>query len=396
MLKDAIISNAKKSRKEAIYMSKGVYIHKNSIVKDHLGNEYESFCAMCRAYEKPMSTVQNRLQRNWTLEQALTIDNKSQKAKINHKKIWTDHLGNCYNSLPEMCAAYNINEKIYQSRVRLLKWDLEKTLTTPVIKTPKNAKTVRDHLGNEFSSVSEMCRFHNIKLTRYKERVKVGWDVEKALTTPAKQINDMTAKTCYDHLGNKFKSQNEMCRYYNIKRHTLKSRLELGWTLEQALTGNYVINNITAIDYKNREFPTLKDIANFYALNAYMLQGNKKFKDDNKTELIRLLKNNYKQSNLGEITIVKCISFPYFKTIIKNHEYIMHLEEILDIYHNSNMFQPLPKTKSKPVINIKRRIKFPYYVVNIQDNKNDIVMSYWEIIKLNTESNFGLKKNTAD
>ncbi len=44
---------------------------------------------------------------------------------------------------------------------------------------------VTDHLGNEFKSIKEMCEFHHIPSKIYDNRVnRQHWSMEKALTTP--------------------------------------------------------------------------------------------------------------------------------------------------------------------------------------------------------------------
>lgn len=46
---------------------------------------------------------------------------------------------------------------------------------------------VTDHLGNEFESIKEMCEFHHIPSKIYDHRVnRLHWSMEKALTTPLK------------------------------------------------------------------------------------------------------------------------------------------------------------------------------------------------------------------
>lgn len=42
----------------------------------------------------------------------------------------------------------------------------------------------KDHTGREFVSVSKMCLFWGISQQLYSSRLKAGWSVEKALTTP--------------------------------------------------------------------------------------------------------------------------------------------------------------------------------------------------------------------
>ncbi len=45
---------------------------------------------------------------------------------------------------------------------------------------------VKDHLGNEYKSLEEMCSAYDISHSLYWHRKKNGWDLEKILTTPVK------------------------------------------------------------------------------------------------------------------------------------------------------------------------------------------------------------------
>jgi len=56
----------------------------------------------------------------------------------------------------------------------------------------------------------------------------MGWSLEKALTYKPPYVTD--------HLGNKFKTKQEMIEYYGKTRDTVYGRLKAGWSLERALT----------------------------------------------------------------------------------------------------------------------------------------------------------------
>ena len=44
------------------------------------------------------------------------------------------------------------------------------------------------------------------------------------------------SKECYDHLGNVFKSVNDMCKNYGINTRTFRSRIIAGLSVRDALT----------------------------------------------------------------------------------------------------------------------------------------------------------------
>lgn len=105
--------------------------------EDHKGNKYPSVNAMCKAYKKPSGTVCGRLQKGWTLEQALeTPANGSKKANY-----CFDHLGIKYPSQCARAEAYGKTESCVWNRL-YNGWDLKDALTIPTGKLRKYGKKV--------------------------------------------------------------------------------------------------------------------------------------------------------------------------------------------------------------------------------------------------------------
>ena len=80
-------------------------------------------------------------------------------------------------SLRELC----IKKKLSLKKVHI---------PTPKKKNNKSKKwgiTCTDHLGNVYSSLTEMVRHYGIDLYEYEKRRSMRWSVEKALTTPHNQ-----------------------------------------------------------------------------------------------------------------------------------------------------------------------------------------------------------------
>ena len=57
-----------------------------------------------------------------------------------------------------------------------------------------------DHTGREFASITKMCYFWGISEQLYSSRLKAGWSVEEALTTP-KSKYEKCFKTNYEKYG---------------------------------------------------------------------------------------------------------------------------------------------------------------------------------------------------
>lgn len=94
----------------------------------------------------------------------------------------------------------------------------------------------KDHLGREFVRLSDMANAWGIPDPILRHRMSREWDIERALTEPATKSVSFLGEEIKDHLGNQYDSFNAMSRAYNIMPATLKTRLQGGMPLEEALT----------------------------------------------------------------------------------------------------------------------------------------------------------------
>ena len=135
-----------------------------------------------------------------------------------------DHLGNEFNSYSDMCRSYGVGVNLFHSRLKL-GWSLERALLSKNCK----CKEVKDHIGNSYSSQNEMCRFYGIKVCAYRSRINSGWSLEKALTYKVR------GGYCVDPFGNRYSNVSEMCRKFGIKTSTYCIRRENGKSLVESL-----------------------------------------------------------------------------------------------------------------------------------------------------------------
>lgn len=226
--------------------------------KDHLGNTYPSKNALVRAYNISTTIYDYRINHlKWSLEKTLTTPPQDTLRTTAIK--CRDHLGNEFESKKAMCEYWHIPRAIYFQRIKA-GWDLEKALTTKLETTMKTKKSIFDGQGNEFYNLDTMCEYYNISKTQYMINIRNNLSVQDALTSKTEPL-----KHPKDHLDNEYESINAMCRHYNITKTTLRSRLELGWTLQQILEnpGNNS-RYIKSIDHNGREFSTQKEMLDFY------------------------------------------------------------------------------------------------------------------------------------
>lgn len=195
-------------------------------VQDHLGNEYSSISDMCRAYGTNCAAYTARRKKGLSCEEALVSSLHAVK----------DYKGVEYRSIHDMCSAYGVTEDAYYSRIKR-GWSLKDALTRELSEVGLRCPKQTDHLGNEYSSISEMCKAYGIMDETYRYRIKHGFSVEEALTMPLQREGICgTHHKCTDHLGKEYDSKKEMCEAYGINYCTYKKRINRGLSVKDALT----------------------------------------------------------------------------------------------------------------------------------------------------------------
>jgi DNA-binding transcriptional regulator YhcF (GntR family) len=109
---------------------------------------------------------------------------KSRFKKTSHNIPCKDHLGNKYPSIKDMCKVYGVNPETYSRRIKVYKMTVEEALTRPVKRN--GGQQIRDHKGTLYKSHTRMCEHYGISRKLFEYRIAHGWSLEAALTTPPK------------------------------------------------------------------------------------------------------------------------------------------------------------------------------------------------------------------
>ncbi len=170
-----------------------------------------------------------------------------------------DHLGNEFNTLTEMCEHWNIKADVVSHRL-CDGWDIKRALTQPVHKI-----TVRDHLGNVYSSIDKMLESYGINKNVYYNRITtLGWNKEQALTTPVNSNGHYDGKITFH--GKQYRSLSELCDCYRISYGMVESRLKRGWDLEKSIQPKLASHSNwqESIDHKGNKYPSFKRMCEQY------------------------------------------------------------------------------------------------------------------------------------
>ena len=152
--------------------------------------------------------------------------------------LQTDHLGNTFKSIKEMCEYHGTTITLYKSR-RKRGLSQKDALTLGKKKTVHNPTTTHLSIRVEPDILQQIYNISQKSNTTITETVTslIEYALAENGQNKIKHITDKTnrGKVTTDHLGNKFKSVREMLDHYNIDKATYAKRLKKGLSQEEAL-----------------------------------------------------------------------------------------------------------------------------------------------------------------
>ena len=105
-----------------------------------------------------------------------------QEQQFNKRNTTYCELDGVVESLPKLCKKYNIDDEVVYHRIKR-GWNVKKALTTPT----KKIKTKKTYIyKGEKTTLKELSIKYNINYTTLIVRLFNGWDLEKAINTPIK------------------------------------------------------------------------------------------------------------------------------------------------------------------------------------------------------------------
>lgn len=122
----------------------------------------------------------------------------------------------------------------------------------------------KDHTGREFKSQAEMCRYWNVEQSTFLFRLDKGMSLAEALTKES-----IRNKTYEGPDGRQFESLTAMCNAYGISIDTYKERLNRGFTVSEALKEPLLrsFDRWECEDHTGRKFSSISTMCSFYGIS---------------------------------------------------------------------------------------------------------------------------------
>lgn len=240
-------------------------------VKDHKNNTFKTIKDLCQHYNLPRHIYKYRMERNWSLKDALETPLYERPIKYS-KNPASDHLGNDYPSCNAMCQHYDIDMYLYKRRIKK-GWSKEKALTTPSNYKEAQGQPVTDHKGITYPSQKKLCDAYGIHPSVFSQKFKKGYPMKDILEPKEKYLYD-------DGIGHQFKTLEDFAKHYNVTPTQLSKTLKAGKSIHDLVQAPKTDRRQkTYKDHYGNTYQCLSDLLTVYDLpkNVYHYRKRQKW-----------------------------------------------------------------------------------------------------------------------
>lgn len=189
-------------------------------------------------------------------------NNNNSNKPFSHCRKCKDHLGNTFLSVKEMCEHWGVQPQVFLQRMKVSKWDVKTALTTPLKRS-----VIVDHKGNCYPSVKVMCYTYNIPPeTYYSRRRQWGYSLQKALETP---VNYRWHKITDPETGREYRNRHECAEALGFKnREIIGERLKKRNCSPAEVFFRGSLSSTESKDHLGKVFPTIRAMCKHWNINV--------------------------------------------------------------------------------------------------------------------------------
>lgn len=214
---------------------------------DHLGNKFPSVAAMCKHYNIARPSFDTRIKNHWPLEKALT-------APVKHVTV-IDPENGLEIPLYELYLSRNIKYATYYRRK-------QRGMSEDYVLFEGKLNSVP--CGNDkrqYKSILQAAKEMGVNYNSLHKRISKGYDFDVAVHINPKCPTYLRVK---DHTGEVFDSIADMCKKWGIVPARLRKRILCGWKLEYALTVPMLKSRKGGEQYRDHKLKEIRSKGNWY------------------------------------------------------------------------------------------------------------------------------------
>ena len=178
-----------------------------------------------REWEKitgiPYNTLRHRIDDKWDYDRVFTVKPREKRKYIYKGKEY---------KFRELLKISKVSSDNLRNRIDHLGWSIEDAVNTPQIESTEKHTKRNILLNGKLYSTTEISKLYNIDQNTIYNRIKLGWNIERIISTPIEKQNIEIS-----FRGKKYKSLNSLARDYGIPTNTFSQRISKGQSVEKAL-----------------------------------------------------------------------------------------------------------------------------------------------------------------
>lgn len=224
---------------------------------------YPSLAVAARKHKIPLSLVRSRKRKGFTIEEALEIKEREVEHPLHIKIKVEDKI---FSNVKEAADFYHINPATVRNR--LVNGYTANEALGIVPRKRRTAKKDDKKIvvnGRTFANIGEAAEFYNIKKNTIRGRLNAKWSINEAFGLVPRMKKDSV-----EIQGKTYSSISEAAEKHSIQSYVVKARIKLGWNLEEALEikerpekGGVSIS----ITIEGKSFASKKDAADEYGIH---------------------------------------------------------------------------------------------------------------------------------
>lgn len=169
-----------------------------------------------------VKTLRSRIDRSkWSIKEALLTP------AATPNKLYT-YNGETH-TIVEWAQLKGMSEATLRSRLNNEGWSFDKAITEPITQNEKYLEYNGEvHTQKEWGEITGLG-------TTFRSRIRQGWSIKDAVETPLlkKRTKPINAPVTYNGDTMPLK---DLCAKYNKNYHTIQTRLQRGWTINEAMS----------------------------------------------------------------------------------------------------------------------------------------------------------------
>lgn len=174
--------------------------------------------------------------------------------------IEVEYNGTKYPNLKEFCRECNLDYKLISGRV-FRGWSLEDAINKP--RMYNNKAKEFSYNGKKYSSISSFCKEYGLNYHTVMGRLDMGWSIEDAVSKSRKENGKP-----FSYNDKKYKSIYAYCKENSLNYQSVQSRLKRGWSLEDAISKpKKTTRTRNIISYMGKEYDSVRALCKEHDLD---------------------------------------------------------------------------------------------------------------------------------